>query len=136
MQRNWVFATNSNFLIFISLQPDILNLWYFKLILFDLTELIHSFKYLRSATLGSKDKGIITKSEFVAQTQFLIKLNWVFSHPKNLLQFFSCFFSCVFLITTKRFGSSWSIPTFAKYDMERSLEFSILLYFVLMDLMA
>ena len=33
-------ATNSDFLIFISLKPNGVNLWYFKLILFDLTELI------------------------------------------------------------------------------------------------
>ena len=38
--RNWVFATNSDFLIPISLKPNVVNLWYFKLILFDLTELI------------------------------------------------------------------------------------------------
>ena len=34
---NWVFATNSNFLIPISLQPDGVGLWYFKLTLFYLT---------------------------------------------------------------------------------------------------
>ena len=38
--RNWVFSTNSHFLTLISLQPDSVNLWYFKLRLFDLTELI------------------------------------------------------------------------------------------------
>ena len=32
---NWVFATNSSFLIPISLQPYGVNLWYFKLRLFD-----------------------------------------------------------------------------------------------------
>ena len=37
-QRNWVFTKNSNFLIPISLQPDAVNRWYFKLRLFDLTE--------------------------------------------------------------------------------------------------
>ena len=31
LQRNWVFATNSNFLIHLSLQPDVVNLCYFKL---------------------------------------------------------------------------------------------------------
>ena len=35
-QRNWVFATNSVFVKPISLQPDDVNLWYFKLTLFDL----------------------------------------------------------------------------------------------------
>ena len=37
-KRNWVFATTSNFLISISLQSVGINLWYFKLRLFDLTE--------------------------------------------------------------------------------------------------
>ena len=46
--RNWVFVTNSNFLMSISLQYDDANLWYFKLRLFDLTELIvRNFKWLR-----------------------------------------------------------------------------------------
>ena len=36
---NWVFATNLNFLSPISLQPNGVNLWYFKLRLFDLPEL-------------------------------------------------------------------------------------------------
>ena len=35
-ERNWVFATNSDLTIAISLQPDVLNLWYFKLSLLDL----------------------------------------------------------------------------------------------------
>ena len=39
-QRNWVFVTNSNFKIPISFQPDSVNLWYFKLRLFCLTEFI------------------------------------------------------------------------------------------------
>ena len=39
-QRNGVFATNINVLIPISLHPDGLNLGYFKLRLFDLTEFI------------------------------------------------------------------------------------------------
>ena len=37
-KRNWVFVTNSFFLIPISLEPNDVNLRYFKLILFDLTE--------------------------------------------------------------------------------------------------
>ena len=40
--RNWVFATNPNFLIPILLQPDGVNLWYFKLRFFEL----YSLKYL------------------------------------------------------------------------------------------
>ena len=39
-KRNWVFATNSKFIIPISLEPNVVNLWYFKLTLFDLTEFI------------------------------------------------------------------------------------------------
>ena len=70
LQRNWVFATNSNFQVPISLQSDSVNLWYLKLRLFNL---IHNLKYLRSAIFGSKDIGI-RKSEFVAKTQFLWKL--------------------------------------------------------------
>ena len=35
-QGNWVFATNYDFTIAISFQPDCVNLWYFKLSLFDL----------------------------------------------------------------------------------------------------
>ena len=39
IQRNWVFATNSNFLILISLGPKkSIHFWYFKLKNFDLTE--------------------------------------------------------------------------------------------------
>ena len=40
LQRNWVFVTNSNYLIPISLQSDDINLCYFKLRLLDLTEFI------------------------------------------------------------------------------------------------
>ena len=39
-QRYWVFATNSNFLVLISLPSNGLDLWYFKLRLLDQTELI------------------------------------------------------------------------------------------------
>ena len=39
-ENNWVFATNSEFIIPISLEPNVINLWYFKLILFYLTEFI------------------------------------------------------------------------------------------------
>ncbi len=37
LERSWVFATNSNFLIPLSVQPDSPYLWHFKLRLFDLT---------------------------------------------------------------------------------------------------
>ena len=39
-QKNWVFASNSDFLIPISLQTDGVNPWYFKLRSFDLTEFV------------------------------------------------------------------------------------------------
>ena len=55
--RNWVFATNPNFLI-----PIIIT-----------SNIIHSLKYLRSTTLGCKYIGI-RKSEFVAKTQFLFNI--------------------------------------------------------------
>ena len=40
IQRNWVFATTSNFVIPISYQPDGVYLRYFKLRLFESTEFI------------------------------------------------------------------------------------------------
>ena len=47
-----VFAsTKSDFIVFLSFQPDGGSLWYFKLTLFIR---IHSQKYLRSTTLGCK----------------------------------------------------------------------------------
>ena len=36
-KRNWVFGTNANFLISISLQSDGVHIWYFKLRLFNIT---------------------------------------------------------------------------------------------------
>ena len=39
-QRNWVLDTNSIFVIPISIQPNGVNLWYFKLRLFELTDFI------------------------------------------------------------------------------------------------
>ena len=39
-KKNWDFATNSNFLIHVSLQPDGVNLQYFKLSLCDIKEFI------------------------------------------------------------------------------------------------
>ena len=62
-QRNWVFVTNSNYLI-----PIIYWIWCCRLLIFQ-TKIswcnrIHSLKYLRSTTLGCRDIGI-RKSEFV-----------------------------------------------------------------------
>ena len=53
MQRNWVFATNSNFLIPKSLQPGGVDLWYFKLWLFDLPKTkVWNFKGLRNRVVN------------------------------------------------------------------------------------
>ena len=70
-ERKWVFTTNSDFIIHISLQPVGVNLSYFKL-RFDLIwwNRIHSLKYMRSTTLCCKDIGI-RKLEIAAKTQFL-----------------------------------------------------------------
>ena len=68
--RNWVFATNSNFLILISVQPDGFPTLIFQTEIF-WPNRIESLKYLRATTLGCKDIGI-RKSEFVAKTQFLL----------------------------------------------------------------
>jgi len=66
MQRNWVFSTNSNFLIPISLQPEGENLWYFK---FDLTEkiIVLNFKDLRRrvANIGKKMLELVAKTHFL-----------------------------------------------------------------------
>ena len=54
-----------------ALQRDVVNLWYFKLKLFDLEwYIVWNIQDLYDATLGGKDKGI-RKIEFVAKTQFL-----------------------------------------------------------------
>ena len=55
--------------IFKPLEADVVNLWYFKFRIF-WSNRIHSLKYLRSTTFGSKDI-VIRKSEFVARTKFL-----------------------------------------------------------------
>ena len=39
-QKNWILATNSAFVIPISLQPNYVKLWYFKVRLFDLIKFI------------------------------------------------------------------------------------------------
>ena len=65
--RNWFFVTNSNFLISIALQSNVVDLWYFKLwIVLNL-----GLKYQRFA--GCKDIGIRT-FEFGTKTKFLFQL--------------------------------------------------------------
>ena len=67
LERSW--ATNSDFLIPLSFEPYVVNLWYFKLVIFDYNS-SHSLKCQLSTTLVCKDIGI-RKSEFVTKTQFL-----------------------------------------------------------------
>ena len=69
IKRNWLFATNSDFLIPISLEPYVVNLWYFNFLIF-LSKKSHSLKFQRFTTLESKDIRI-RKSEFVEKSQFL-----------------------------------------------------------------
>ena len=83
-KRNRVFATNSDFLITISLDPNVADLRYFKLYLCNLQcrksylfQTRHSVRsnnlslnYQRFTTSGCLDKEIGTL-EFVAKTQFL-----------------------------------------------------------------
>ena len=77
IQRNWLFATNSDFLIpifgFQRRKP-----LKFQTMTFDRSKNI-SLKYQRFTTLASKDIGI-RKSEFVAKSQFLIVRDPTFSY--------------------------------------------------------
>ena len=59
IQMNWVFATNSDYPIFLSLQPDVKTLRYFKLIIqLDLILINASHK------LVYKLKGLVAKNKF------------------------------------------------------------------------
>jgi len=63
-QQNWVFAANTNFLIAISMQPNVVNHWNFKLRLFDQTKcIVWNIKGCRD--IGNR------KLEFVTKTLFL-----------------------------------------------------------------
>ena len=66
--KNWDFATNSNFLIHISVQPDGVGYWFFKVRLFDLTEFI--IEMFKVYAMGLQRLGI-GKSEAIAKTKFL-----------------------------------------------------------------
>ena len=68
IKKKKVFARHSDFLILTSVKPDGVNLWYFKHRFF-LSNRVHSLKYLRFTTLGSKDIGIRNISLWT--TQFL-----------------------------------------------------------------
>ena len=67
-KRNWAFASNSNFPIIKSLQPECVNLWYFKLRLSDLTEfIVWSILGLETWVgniLGFKNQSFLAKSLF------------------------------------------------------------------------
>jgi len=65
LERSWVLATSSDFLIPLSFEPYVVNLWYFKLVIFDYNS-SHSLKCQLSTTLDCKDIGI-RKSEFVTR---------------------------------------------------------------------
>ena len=80
--RNWVFGT-SNILTTISVELDCKPLVFRTQIIW--FNRIHSLKYLRSATFGSKDI-VIRKSEFVAKTQFLcLQSDWFLAKNSNFV---------------------------------------------------
>ena len=68
----WVFTTNSDFLIPFSLQPNIVDVKTMNSVRSNHL----SLKYQRFTPSGYKDIGI-RKFEFVAKTQFLLKLKYV-----------------------------------------------------------
>ena len=67
---NWVSATNSDFLIPLSLQPNVVDLRYFTLWIRSVRLSSSSLKYQRFSLSGCKDIGN-SKYEFVAKTQLL-----------------------------------------------------------------
>ena len=97
-QRNWVFATNSDFLIPISLQPAVVDLSYFRLSISNTLILKYQrftssvWKYIR-----------IRKVELVAKNQFLSVINnissvvvyivYIFLIRFQLQNRFICFYS-------------------------------------------
>ncbi len=68
-QRNWVFATNSDFLIPISLDSNLVKPLTFQTMT-SVKSYNISLKYQRFTTLGSKDIGM-RKTEFVARIQWI-----------------------------------------------------------------
>ena len=76
-QRNCVFATNSDFLIPISLQHSIVDLWYFKLWIVSNNL---SLKYLRFTPSSCKDKKMfwlfknLTIDCFVTENEYMYGL--------------------------------------------------------------
>ena len=72
-QRNWVFATNSVFVKPISLQPNGVDLRYFKLwIMLDERILVWNIKGVHHQV---EKNIVIRKSEFVTKTQFLLYIS-------------------------------------------------------------
>ena len=108
-ERNWLFSTNSDFQIPISLEPNVVNLWYFKLIFFDLTKVIvWNFKGLwrwNPKILGLENQSLLQrvnsfdlfKRTFLNKIKYLflfvfILLNlknefiiWIFTNEKKIL---------------------------------------------------
>ena len=74
MQRNWVLATISNFLIPFSLQLNVVDLGYYILLIL-LDKLTLSLTYQKFTPSGFKDKGIRI-FECVAKTQFLYPVSY------------------------------------------------------------
>ena len=81
-QKNWVFATNSNFITPISSQSHCINLCYFRLFW---SNRIHSLKYQSSTTSCCK-KIEMRKSEFVAKTQLLRNIYYFNEIPARMFR--------------------------------------------------
>ena len=71
-QRNWVFVTNSDFLIHISLRSNVVDLTYLKTKNYVRSNNL-SLKYHRFKSSSCKDIGI-WKFKFVAKNQFLYRI--------------------------------------------------------------
>ena len=114
LQRNWVFWNKIKYL-----NPNFFSTRWCKLLIFQ-TQIIwfnriHSLKYLRSTTFGSKDI-VIMKSEFVAKTQFLSDLKCsdlvcVLLHTHNMDSAFFSGFSKI--LNIKSLQQNPQIPRWA-----------------------
>ena len=96
-QRNWVFATNSNFKIPIFLQPLIFQTWIIW------SKRIYSLKYLRSVTYWLHGKNIkIGKSEFEANSQFLCNIvrKYMFNSCLSVLRYITCMNYFLYILWT------------------------------------
>ena len=79
--RNWVYATNSNFLINISSQPEGVNLSYFKLWLINLTEImiwnISGLQY-DCKNIGTWKSRVCDKDSIPFHCNLIFFFDWVF----------------------------------------------------------